>query len=125
MLALSTVIARIELGELREHRTVEVSVEEAVRSLLFELMNLWDPRKSDLVITKEKLFDIKPELAEHGDVDVYIVSYDIEWRDDSVVDKKFFVVMKDLGEASAEVLMELATMSRIALLEFEKEIKTL
>lgn len=121
---MSAIVAHIELGELKEHRIVESSTEDAVRSLLFEVLNLWDPRKSDLVVTREKLSDIKPELAEYRDVDVYIVSYDIEWRDDSVIDKKFFVVMKNLGEVSTEVISELINLSRAALLEFEKEIKS-
>lgn len=121
---MSTVVAHIELGELKEHRIVESSTEDAVRSLLFEVLNLWDPRKSDLVVTREKLSDIKPELVEYRDVDVYIVSYDIEWRDDSVIDKKFFVVMKNLGGVSTEVISELVNLSRTALLEFEKEIKS-
>lgn len=121
---MSTVIAHIELGELKEHRVVESSAEDAVRNLLFEVLALWDPRKSDLVVTREKLSDIKPELAEYRDVDIYIVSYDIEWRDDSVVDKRFFVVMRNLGEVSTEVISELVNLSRSTLLEFEKEIKS-
>lgn len=121
---MSTVVAHVELGELKEHRIVESSTEDTVRNLLFEVLALWDPRKSDLVVTREKLSDIKPELVEHGDVDVYIVSYDIEWRDDSVVDKRFFVVMKNLGDASTEVISELVNLSRTALLEFEKEVKS-
>ncbi|MEM2208407.1 MAG: DUF2286 domain-containing protein [Sulfolobales archaeon] len=122
---MSTIVAHVELGELREQKLVESSVEDAVRNLLFEVLNLWDPRRSDLVVTRERLLDIKPELAEYGDVDVYVVSYDIEWRDDSVVDKRFFIVMKNLGEVSTEVISELVNLSRVALLEFEKEVKSI
>ncbi len=123
---MSTVVARVELGEVRERRIVETSVEEAVRSLLFEVLGFWDPKASDLVVTRERLSDIKPELAEqYGDVDIYIVSYDIEWRGDVVVDKRFFVVMKNVGGVVDEVLSELADLSREALLETEKELKSL
>lgn len=120
---MSTVVAHVELGELREHRVVESSVEDVVRNLLFEVLSLWDPRRSDLVVTREKLSDIKPELVEYRDIDVYIVSYDIEWRGDSVIDKRFFIVMKNLGEVSTEVISELVSLSRMALSEFEKEVK--
>ncbi len=121
-----TAIARVELGEVRERRVVEASVEEAVRSLLFEVLGLWNPRESDLVVTKERLSTIKPELAElYGDLDVYVVSYDIEWRDDKVVDKRFFVVVEDVGGVASEVVSELAELSREALSELEEELKSL
>lgn len=118
-------IARIELGEVKDREVVEGNVEEVVRNLMVRALELWDPKKSDLVVTKERLTDIKPELSNYGDLDVYIVSYDIEWRDNNVVDRKFFVVMKDLGEVSSEVIEELATLSRMSLEEFEKEPKSI
>lgn len=123
---MGTVVARIELGEVRERRVVEASVEEAVRNLLFEVLGLWNPKASDLVVTRERLSDIKPELVErYGDTDVYVVSYDIEWRDDVVVDKRFFVVLRDVGEATDEIISELAELSREALSELEEELKRL
>ncbi|MCX8208962.1 MAG: DUF2286 domain-containing protein [Sulfolobales archaeon] len=120
-----TLVAHVEFGELKARKLVEVSVEEAVRNVLFEVLALWDPARSDLVVTKEKLLDIKPELARYADVDVYIISYDIEWRNESVVDRRFFIVMKDMGDVSDKVVEELTALSREALLEFEKEVKAL
>lgn len=126
MSALSTVIARVELGEVRERRVVEAPVEEAVRNLLFEVLGLWNPKESDLVVTRERLSSIKPELVErYGDIGVYVVSYDIEWRGDVVVDKRFFVIVEDLGTATDEIISELAELSREALSELEKELKSL
>lgn len=125
MLVLSTVVAHIEFGELKMKRVVEAPVEETVRSILFEVLAIWDPAKSDLVVTREKLSNIKPELVKQKDIDIYVISYDIEWREDSVVDRRFFVVMKNIDEASAEAIEELATLSREELLEFKKEVKTL
>ncbi|MCX8184372.1 MAG: DUF2286 domain-containing protein [Sulfolobales archaeon] len=122
---MSTVVAHIEFGELKMKRVVEAPVEETVRSILFEVLAIWDPAKSDLVVTREKLSNIKPELVKQKDIDIYVISYDIEWREDSVVDRRFFVVMKNIDEASAEAIEELATLSREELLEFKKEVKTL
>lgn len=112
---MGVLIARIELGEVKGREVVEGSVEEVVRSLMVRALELWDPKKSDLVVTREKLADIKPELSNYGDLDVYIVSYDIEWIDSNVVDRRFFVVMKDLGEVSSEIIEELAALSRMSL----------
>lgn len=125
MLIMGVLIARIELGEVKGREVVEGSVEEVVRSLMVRALELWDPKKSDLVVTREKLADIKPELSDYGDLDVYIVSYDIEWIDSNVVDRRFFVVMKDLGEVSSEIIEELAALSRMSLDEFEKEFKSI
>jgi|YelNatPaOPRAMG01_1025707.scaffolds.fasta_scaffold23557_3 hypothetical protein len=122
---MGVLVARIELGEVKDKKVVEGSVEEVVRSLMMDVLELWDPKKSDLVVTKEKLSDIKPELSDYGDVDVYVISYDIEWKDENVVDRRFFVVVKDLGNASSEVVEELATLSKMSLAEFEKELKSI
>ncbi len=122
---MGVLIARIELGEVKGREVVEGSVEDVVRSLMVRALELWDPKKSDLVVTREKLADIKPELSDYGDLDVYIVSYDIEWIDSNVVDRRFFVVMKDLGEVSSEIIEELAALSRMSLDEFEKEFKSI
>lgn len=122
---MGVIVARVELGELKESRTLEGTLEETVRKVLLEALALWDPRKSDLVVTRENLVDIKPELAEYRDARVYVISYDIEWRGENVVDRKFFVVMEDLGEVSMEVIGELADLSRLALTELEKELKSL
>lgn len=122
---MGVVIAHIELGELKESKVVEATLEEAVRMVLTEVLTLWNPRESDLVVTKEKVSEIKPELAEYRDIDVYIISYEIEWRGEEVIDKKFFVVLEELGEVSVEVIKELANLSRSALTELEKEFKTL
>lgn len=126
MLSVATLVAHVVLGEVAEVRTVEEPVEKVLRNILHEVLELWSPRESDLVVTRERVSDLKPELAERSvatEPEFYIVSYDIVWVDDEVVDRRFYVVMEDLGDLSRQVVRELAELSRLALEDFERSFK--
>lgn len=126
MLSVATLVAHVVLGEVAEVRTVEEPVEKVLRNILLEVLELWSPRESDLVVTRERVSDLKPELAERSvatEPEFYIVSYDIVWVDDEVVDRRFYVVMEDLGDLSRQVVRELAELSRLALEDFERSFK--
>jgi len=126
VLSVATLVAHVVLGEVAEVRTVEEPVEKVLRNILLEVLELWSPRESDLVVTRERVSDLKPELAERSvatEPEFYIVSYDIVWVDDEVVDRRFYVVMEDLGDLSRQVVRELAELSRLALEDFERSFK--
>gem|GEM_PF-1148103 len=121
-----TLVAHVVLGEVAEIRTVEEPVEKVLRDTLVEVLELWNPRESDLVVTRERLSELEPELVERStgtEPEFYVVSYDIIWRDDEVIDRRFYVVMEDLGDMSRQVVRELAELSKLALENFERSLK--
>lgn len=126
MLSVVTLVAHVVLGEVAEIRTVEEPVEKVLRDTLVEVLELWNPRESDLVVTRERLSELEPELVERStgtEPEFYVVSYDIIWRDDEVIDRRFYVVMEDLGDMSRQVVRELAELSKLALENFERSLK--
>ncbi len=126
MLSVATLVAHIALGEVSEVRRFGEPVERVLRDILVEVLELWNPRESDLVVTRERLTELKPELAERStgtEPEFYVVSYDIIWRDDEVVDRRFYIVMEDLGDISRQVVKELADLSKLALEDFERSLK--
>lgn len=126
MLSVATLVAHVVLGEVTEVRTVDEPIERVLRRILVGVLDLWNPRESDLVVTRERVSELKPELAEQSpgtEPEFYVVSYDIVWRNDEVVDRRFYVVMEDLGEFSRQVVKELAELSRIALEDLDRGLK--
>jgi len=126
VLSVVTLVAHVVLGEVAEIRTVEEPVEKVLRDTLVEVLELWNPRESDLVVTRERLSELEPELVERStgtEPEFYVVSYDIIWRDDEVIDRRFYVVMEDLGDMSRQVVRELAELSKLALENFERSLK--
>ena len=126
MLSVATLVAHVVLGEVAEIRTIEEPVEKVLRDILVEVLELWNPRESDLVVTRERLSELEPELVERStgtEPEFYVVSYDIIWRDDEVIDRRFYVVMEDLGDVSRQVVRELAELSKLALEDFERSLK--
>lgn len=126
MLSVATLVAHVVLGEVTEVRTVDEPIERVLRRILVGVLDLWNPRESDLVVTRERVSELKPELAEQSpgtEPEFYVVSYDIVWRNDEVVDRRFYVVMEDLGEVSRQVVKELAELSRIALEDLDRGLK--
>jgi hypothetical protein len=122
----ATLVAHVVLGEVTEVRTVDEPIERVLRRILVGVLDLWNPRESDLVVTRERVSELKPELAEQSpgtELEFYVVSYDIVWRNDEVVDRRFYVVMEDLGEFSRQVVKELAELSRIALEDLDRGLK--
>jgi hypothetical protein len=122
----ATLVAHVVLGEVTEVRTVDEPIERVLRRILVGVLDLWNPRESDLVVTRERVSELKPELAEQSpgtEPEFYVVSYDIVWRNDEVVDRRFYVVMEDLGEFSRQVVKELAELSRIALEDLDRGLK--
>jgi hypothetical protein len=122
----ATLVAHVVLGEVTEVRTVDEPIERVLRRILVGVLDLWNPRESDLVVTRERVSELKPELAEQSpgtEPEFYVVSYDIVWRNDEVVDRRFYVVMEDLGEVSRQVVKELAELSRIALEDLDRGLK--
>jgi len=122
----TALVAHVVLGEVAEVKTVDEPVERVLRDILVEVLELWNPRESDLVVTRERVSELKPELAERfaaTELEFYVVSYDIVWRDDEVVDRRFYVVMEDLGDLSRQVVKELAELSKLALEDFERGFK--
>ncbi|MCC6046575.1 MAG: DUF2286 domain-containing protein [Desulfurococcaceae archaeon] len=123
---MATLVAHVVLGEVTEVRTVDEPIERVLRRILVGVLDLWNPRESDLVVTRERVSELKPELAEQSpgtEPEFYVVSYDIVWRNDEVVDRRFYVVMEDLGEVSRQVVKELAELSRIALEDLDRGLK--
>lgn len=123
---MATLVAHVVLGEVTEVRTVDEPIERVLRRILVGVLDLWNPRESDLVVTRERVSELKPELAEQSpgtEPEFYVVSYDIVWRNDEVVDRRFYVVMEDLGEFSRQVVKELAELSRIALEDLDRGLK--
>ena len=123
---MTALVAHVVLGEVAEVKTVDEPVERVLRDILVEVLELWNPRESDLVVTRERVSELKPELAERfaaTELEFYVVSYDIVWRDDEVVDRRFYVVMEDLGDLSRQVVKELAELSKLALEDFERGFK--
>jgi hypothetical protein len=126
VLSVATLVAHVVLGEVTEVRTVDEPIESVLRRILVGVLDLWNPRESDLVVTRERVSELKPELAEQSpgtEPEFYVVSYDIVWRNDEVVDRRFYVVMEDLGEVSRQVVKELAELSRIALEDLDRGLK--
>jgi len=126
VLSVVTLVAHVVLGEVAEIRTVEEPVEKVLRDTLVEVLELWNPRESDLVVTRERLSELEPELVERStgtEPEFYVVSYDIIWRDDEVIDRRFYVVMEDLGDMSRQVVRELVELSKLALENFERSLK--
>jgi len=126
VLSVATLVAHVVLGEVTEVRTVDEPIERVLRRILVGVLDLWNPRESDLVVTRERVSELKPELAEQSpgtEPEFYVVSYDIVWRNDEVVDRRFYVVMEDLGEVSRQVVKELAELSRIALEDLDRGLK--
>jgi hypothetical protein len=129
----ATLVAHVVLGEVVEVRTVDEPIERVLRRILAEVLDLWNPRESDLVVTRERVSELKPELAERSpgtepefyvvSPEFYVVSYDIVWVGDEVVDRRFYVVMEDLGELSRQVVRELAELSRVALEDLDRGLK--
>ena len=123
---MATLVAHVVLGEVVEVRTVDEPIERVLRRILAEVLDLWNPRESDLVVTRERVSELKPELAERSpgaELEFYVVSYDIVWVGDEVVDRRFYVVMEDLGELSRQVVRELAELSRVALEDLDRGLK--
>jgi hypothetical protein len=126
VLSVATLVAHVVLGEVAEIRTIEEPVEKVLRDILVEVLELWNPRESDLVVTRERLSELEPELVERStgtEPEFYVVSYDIIWRDDEVIDRRFYVVVEDLGDMSRQVVRELAELSKLALEDFERSLK--
>jgi hypothetical protein len=122
----ATLVAHVVLSEVVEVRTVDEPIERVLRRILAEVLDLWNPRESDLVVTRERVSELKPELAERSpgtEPEFYVVSYDIVWVGDEVVDRRFYVVMEDLGELSRQVVRELAELSRVALEDLDRGLK--
>jgi hypothetical protein len=122
----ATLVAHVVLGEVVEVRTVDEPIERVLRRILAEVLDLWNPRESDLVVTRERVSELKPELAERSpgtEPEFYVASYDIVWVGDEVVDRRFYVVMEDLGELSRQVVRELAELSRVALEDLDRDLK--
>jgi hypothetical protein len=122
----ATLVAHVVLGEVVEVRTVDEPIERVLRRILAEVLDLWNPRESDLAVTRERVSELKPELAERSpgtEPEFYVVSYDIVWVGDEVVDRRFYVVMEDLGELSRQVVRELAELSRVALEDLDRGLK--
>lgn len=123
---MATLVAHVVLSEVVEVRTVDEPIERVLRRILAEVLDLWNPRESDLVVTRERVSELKPELAERSpgtEPEFYVVSYDIVWVGDEVVDRRFYVVMEDLGELSRQVVRELAELSRVALEDLDRGLK--
>lgn len=123
---MATLVAHVVLGEVVEVRTVDEPIERVLRRILAEVLDLWNPRESDLAVTRERVSELKPELAERSpgtEPEFYVVSYDIVWVGDEVVDRRFYVVMEDLGELSRQVVRELAELSRVALEDLDRGLK--
>jgi len=95
-LSVKTVIARIVEGEVKSVDMVEVeSVGEAVKKVVSEVLEKWDPEKHDLIITRHE----SSEISESEEsVPIYVLSPSSEWVGEELVEKEIIAVFPYVSE---------------------------
>lgn len=124
---MKVLIARAEHGKVVEKLVVEDDLEKALKDTVIKVLQLWNPKDSDLIIMRHKQevvvkLPISREqyeaysqynLRRKGDaavfeVPLYLISYENRWVNDDVVDSKVYVVSPYVDEVAARKVLELA-----------------
>jgi len=109
---LKTIVILSEGGNAKIYKELDVELEEAVKEVAREAMELWDVKKSDFIIIRDNYpMELKlPLTSEEYEVyskfnmqrtsqrtvivelPVYVISFDNEWLDDGYKDNKVFII---------------------------------
>ncbi|MCI4438174.1 MAG: DUF2286 domain-containing protein [Ignisphaera sp.] len=120
-------ILRAELGVVKEKNIIEGELEKALKDTVIKALELWDPRKSDLIVMRHKQ-EIKVKLPitreqyekysqfnlkrkgdyASFDLPLFLISYDNEWREENIVDSGIFIVAPYIDDYCASEVEELA-----------------
>jgi len=122
------IIIEADRGSIKHRELREGNLEEVVKEVTVEVLNLWDPTKSDLIVMRHE-HDIEVPLPLTKDqyerylkynlrrvsqekakftIPLYIISYDNEWIGEDVVDNKVRVVAPYIDDITVKELEELA-----------------
>lgn len=121
-------IVEADRGVIKHKEVKEGNMEEIVKHTIVELLNKWNPRKSDLIVmrhehvievslplTKEQyekysklgLRRISQDRAQFS-IPIYIISYDNEWIGEDVRDNIVRIVALYIDELVSKEIEELA-----------------
>jgi len=123
-----TLLILAEYGDVKEVKVVEGRVHEVVKEVIKNVLEMWDPLTSDLLVVRHKheirlKLPITKEQYElysrynlrrvGGDiasfeVPIYIVSYENKWVGNDLVDVKIVMIAPYIDENVEKQLMELA-----------------
>uniref|UniRef100_A0A7C2ZNW1 DUF2286 domain-containing protein n=1 Tax=Ignisphaera aggregans TaxID=334771 RepID=A0A7C2ZNW1_9CREN len=142
---MKVLVIRAEEGELKEKQLADGDLEKILKDVIVKALNLWEPRKSDLVVVKHK-HEVKLPLPLKKDqyelysqfnlrrvgdsavfeIPVYVISYENEWAGDTIRDSKVFIVTPYIDESTSANIVELAKsitspMQEEEVEEFEEE----
>jgi hypothetical protein len=87
----NSLVIRVSNGEVREKAVMKGSPEIVVKDVITSSLPKWDPRKSDLLVSKY-------DLGSDDRVRVYIISFKGEWRGDNYVESEVLAVMPYAGD---------------------------
>jgi len=125
---LKTIVILSEGGNAKIYKELDVELEEAVKEVAREAMELWDVKKSDFIIIRDNYpMELKlPLTSEEYEVyskfnmqrtsqrtvivelPVYVISFDNEWFDDGYKDNKVFIITvgSQLREGAKKEIIE-------------------
>lgn len=109
---MKTIVILSENGNAKIYKELNIRLEEAVKEVAKEAMELWNVNKSDFIIIRDNYpMELKlPLTSEEYDayskfniqrtaqrtviieLPVYVISFDNEWFDDGYKDNKVFIV---------------------------------
>lgn len=124
---MKVLILRAEYGEVKEKNVIEGEVSEILKDVVKKALELWDPKKSDLIvvrhshemqvklpISKEQyLLYSKFNLRRQGDkavfeIPLYVVSFENQWMGEELVDSRVFIVAPYVDNYTEQELERLA-----------------
>ncbi len=96
---LNSLVIRVSKGEVLEKVVMEGSPELIVKEVITSSLPKWDPRKSDLLVSKY-------DLGSENGVRVYVISFKGEWRGNNYIESEVLAVMPYTGDDAyvAEVI---------------------
>lgn len=125
---MKTIVILSEGGNAKIYKELDVELEEAVKEVAREAMELWDVKKSDFIIIRDNYpMELKlPLTSEEYEVyskfnmqrtsqrtvivelPVYVISFDNEWFDDGYKDNKVFIITvgSQLREGAKKEIIE-------------------
>lgn len=125
---MKSIVILSENGNAKIHKELNIELEEAVKEVAKEAMELWNASKSDFIIIRDNYpMELKlPLTSEEYDVyskfsmqrtaqktviielPVYVISFDNEWFDDGYKDNRVFIVTigSPLREEAKNELLE-------------------
>lgn len=127
-------IVEADKGVIKYREIKEGNVEELVKQTILEILDKWDPAKSDLIVMRhEHIIEVPLPLTKEQyekysklglrrvsqnkarfAVPVYIISYDNEWIGEDVIDNIVRIVTPYVDELVSKEIEELAVITTVS-----------